>query len=108
MAYDEKLAERVRSALGRKRGLSEKKMFGGICFFLRGNMIGGIRENELILRVGDGAEKALKRKHTRPFDITGRTMRGFVMVEPAGFRSKASLENWLKPAVANARSLPPK
>ncbi len=89
MAYDEQLATRIRKVLARRKGFSEKKMFGGVAFFLGGNMccgLGGMGRDELVLRLGGKrAEKALKKRHTKVFDLTGRPMKGFVTVVPAGF-----------------------
>jgi len=72
MAYDEKLAERVREQLSPTAGISEKKMFGGLCFLLRGNMCCGILKDGLVLRLQPGrAEILLQRPHTHPMDFTG-------------------------------------
>ena len=61
MAYNEELATRVRKALGRRKGLKEQKMFGGIAFMLRGHMCCGVQDDDLMLRLGpDLATKALK------------------------------------------------
>ena len=109
MAYNEKLAERVRKLLARRRGLVERKMFGGIAFMLRGNMCCGVLNDDLILRMGpELGEQALQRRNTREFDFTGRPMKGFVVVEPAGTKSKAALEGWLQKAVGFVKTLPPK
>jgi hypothetical protein len=76
MAYDEKLAGRVRSVLKGRRGVSEKKMFGGLCFLVRGNMACGIVDDELMVRVGpDAYEDALARTHCHEMDFTGRGLR---------------------------------
>ena len=109
MAYDEKLAERVRKALARRRGLTERKMFGGIAFMLRGNMCCGVQNDELILRLApEEAERALRKAHTRPFDMTGRPMKGFVVVTPGGHKTSAALRKWVEQAARFARSLPAK
>ena len=85
MAYDEQLAERVRPLMRRRKGFSEMKMFGGVGFSLSGNMCVGVWKEFLILRLGvENYETALSDPDTREFDITGRAMRGWVMVEPAG------------------------
>ncbi len=109
MAYDEGLAQRVREALTERRDLTEKKMFGGLCFLLGGNMCCGIVGDELMLRVGPEAyEEVLGRDHAREMDFTGRALRGMVYVGVDGIRTDDALESWLEPAVAFAGSLPPK
>jgi hypothetical protein len=109
VAYDEKLAERVRAVLAPRRDLSEKKMFGGVAFLLGGNMCCGVTGDDLMLRVGaDGEPRALRSRHARPCDFTGRPMRGLVMVGPRGYRGDAALRRWVDQAVAFAGSLPPK
>ncbi len=108
MAYDERLADRVRVILAGDPGLSERKMFGGLAFMLDGNMWCGIVDERLMLRLGaDLAEKALERTHVYPMDFTGRPMAGMVYVAPEGLRGKA-LRSWLEQAVGFARTLPPK
>ena len=109
MAYDEALADRIREALARERGVDEIKMMGGLCFMIRGHMALGVVGEQLMVRVGpEGYERALRRAHTREMDFTGRSMRGFVFVEPAGIRTKRSLSSWVAPATAFAKSLPPR
>jgi hypothetical protein len=109
MAYDEGLAERAREVLADLPGFVEKKMFGGIGFMLLGNMACGVNGNELIVRVGPANyEHALGEPQTRPFDMTGRPMRGWVMVAPEGLESDAGLEDWVQRGVEFALSLPPK
>jgi TfoX/Sxy family transcriptional regulator of competence genes len=109
MAYDEQVADRVRRALGRRKGLSERAMFGGLAFMMHGNMCCGVVGRDLMLRLGeDGANRALGRAHTRPMDFTGRPLKTMVYVEPAGIRTDRMLEGWLGLAVEFARSLPRK
>ena len=109
MAYDEKLADRVRRALSGREGLSERKMFGGIAFMLRGNMACGIVKDELMVRVGpERYDDALGRPHARPMDFTGRAMRGMVYVQPDGCRTDEALKLWVEQGLAFAASLPPK
>lgn len=108
MAYDEQLAERVREELQADPGFSERKMFGGLCFMLDGNMCAGVVGDRLMLRLGaDGATAALQRPNVTPMDFTGRPMRGFVTVQPEGLKG-AQLNRWVREAVARAESLPPK
>ena len=85
MAYDEGLAARVTEALGGQDGLVEKKMFGGIGYLVHGNMACGVNRNDLIIRVGPAAyEEALAHPHTDVFDMTGRPMKGWIVVRPEG------------------------
>jgi hypothetical protein len=109
MAFSEVLAARVRDALARKKGVEEKKMFGGIGFLLKGNMLVGVWKESLIVRLGpeDGAE-ALKEPHVKEFDITGRAMKGWVLVEPEGTLGDDQLSGWIQRAVKFVRSLPAK
>ncbi|HEX4824030.1 MAG TPA: TfoX/Sxy family protein [Candidatus Polarisedimenticolaceae bacterium] len=108
MAFDERSAERIRGSLAR-RGVSEKKMFGGIGFLLNGNMCVGIHGTELIVRLPpEETDTALARAHTRPFDLTGRAMKGWILVKPAGIKTEAQLRKWIDVAVAFASGLPAK
>lgn len=92
MAFDENLAARIRNALARMKYISEKKMFGGIVFMLSGNMLVGIWKDSLIVRLGqDQAEKALLEPHVMVFDITGRPMKNWVLVELQGVESDDQL-----------------
>ncbi len=109
MAYDEELAARIRSALAGRDGVTERKMFGGLAFMLRGNMCCGIVKTELMLRLGpEGADLALGRPHTRPMDFTGRPMTGMVFVAPAGLSTDEALEAWVDGAVSYVSTLPAK
>lgn len=109
MAYDEKLAERVREVLERRRGVSEKKMFGGLAFLVNGHMACGVQGDDLMVRVGpDAYDSALKKAGARPMDFTGRPLKGMVYVGPRGHRRKPSLETWVEQGLSYARSLPPK
>jgi TfoX/Sxy family transcriptional regulator of competence genes len=109
MAFDQKLAARIRAHLGKGREVSERKMFGGITFLLRGNMCCGVHREALIARIGtDEASRALAEPHTRVFDLTGRPMKAWVLVEPQGLATDAQLKRWVDRAARFARSLPPK
>ena len=109
MAYDQDLANRVREQLADEDAVTEKQMFGGIAFLLSGNMAVGVSREDLMVRVGkDQSDDALAQPHTRVFDMTGRPMRNWVLVEPAGVESDAQLSAWIGRGVAFARSLPPK
>jgi hypothetical protein len=109
MAYDEALAARVRAALGIGKGLSEKRMFGGLCFQVGGNMACGLIGAELMVRVGPEVyAEALRRPHAREMDFTGRPMKGFVVVAAAGLKSDADLRAWVGRGRAFAGALPAK
>lgn len=109
MAFDEKLAERIRKRLGKRPGLLEKKMFGGIAFLLKGNMCCGVHGPEMIVRLDpDQTDKALSERHTRLFDLTGRPMKGWILVEPKGLATEGDLAKWVGVSAKYAGSLPPK
>ncbi len=108
MHSDPKLTERLRRAAD-KSPLTERVMFGGVAFFLNSNMCCGIYHEFLILRIGEAqAEKALKKPHARPMDITGKPMRGWIMVAPEGCATKRQLERWIDKAITFVNNLPPK
>ena len=109
MAYDEKLAERIRAALGERAGVTEKKMFGGVAFLLRGNMFCGLIGDELMVRVGPANHaRALEAPHARPMDFTGRPMKGYVFVAAAGIRTAAGLTAWVTQGMDFVATLPAK
>lgn len=109
MAFDEALAQRIRRQLARRKDIEEKKMFGGIGFLLKGNMLVGVWKDSIIVRLGDqGGDDALKQPHVRVFDITGRAMKGWVLVAPEGVKSDDQLNNWIKQALEFVANLPAK
>ena len=110
MAYDEGLAERIRDHLDTVFDpWEEKRMFGGLCFMVRGHMAFGIVGEELMVRVGVSRwEAALARPHAREMDFTGKSLKGMVYASPPGLAEDADLEGWLDLGLANARELPPK
>jgi TfoX N-terminal domain len=110
MAFDEDLADRVRSLLVRERGLTEKRMFGGLAFLVNGNMaVSASGQGGLLVRVEpDETDRLASRAHVRPFEMRGRPMDGWLRVEVEGVRTKRQLETWVARGVAYARSLPPK
>jgi TfoX/Sxy family transcriptional regulator of competence genes len=110
MPYDEELANRIREQLAAADAVTEKAMFGGLAFLLRGNMAVGITSSdELMVRVGqDGADEALARPYTRPFDMSGRPMRGWIIVAREGLAGDPELGAWVQQGVQYARGLPPK
>jgi TfoX N-terminal domain len=109
MAFNEELAERIRQALARKKGIEEKKMFGCICFLINGNALAGVWKDRLIARLGpDEGEAALREPHVRAFDITGRAMRNWVAVEPEGVEDDDQLKDWIHRATKFVKTLPAK
>ena len=109
MAYDEGLAQRIREELEAREDVMEKKMFGGLCFMVGGNMSLGIVKGELMVRVGpDTYESALAEPHARKMDFTGRAMKGFVYVGSEGFEDDTDLRAWIERGAAFAGSLPVK
>jgi len=109
MPYSEPLADRVRDCLARRRGVTEKKMFGGLAFVLRGNMCCGILEDRLMLRLGEErTAAALEEPHTHPMDFAGRVIKTMLFVQPEGIDSDADLQRWVDRAVDFAQTLPRK
>jgi TfoX/Sxy family transcriptional regulator of competence genes len=109
MAFDEALAARIRALLADRKGITEKKMFGGIAFLLGGRMCCGVLDSDLVARVSAEDQPALLRKpQVRPMDFTGRPLKGFLYVGPAAIRTAVSLGAWIERCVAFARSLPAK
>ena len=109
MAFSEALAERVRQRLARRKNVEEKKMFGGVGFLLHGNMLVGVWKDSLIVRLGpDEGEEALKEPHVSEFDITGRAMKGWVLVAPEGVDADEQLKGWIERAVKFVGKLPAK
>ncbi len=109
MAFDENLAARIRTALARKKGVEEKKMFSGLGFLLNGNMLVGVWKNSMIVRLGDEqGEEALLEPHVKPFDITGKAMKGWVMVADEGVADKRAVKEWVQRAIKFVGKLPGK
>ena len=109
MAYDEAVAARMRGLMEGLRPYTEKRLFGGIAFFVNGNMACGVIGDRIMVRVGpEDYEEALARPHAGPFDMTGRPMRGWVSVEAAGHASEEGLAGWVEQGVAFAATLPAK
>jgi len=107
MAYDEGLAERLRELFARRRGVIEKRMFGGLCFMVGGYMAVGIVDDTLMARVGPEAyAEALRLPHVREMDFTGKPMKGYVYVDPPGFDAQADLEAWVERCVRFVSTLP--
>ncbi len=109
MAYDETLATRVRSLLAEQAGVSERKMFGGLAFMVRGHMVCGVLDTDLIVRVGPEAyEATLEESHVRTMEVSGRPMRGMVFVASRGVGRDTALAAWVNKALGYVRTLEPK
>ncbi len=109
MGYDEKTADRVRRILSTRGDVIEKKMFGGLCFMVNGNMCCGLTSTAFMVRVGpERYGEALAQPHARPMDFTGRPLTGMVYVDPAGYKTDAALAKWVRRGVAFVSVLPPK
>jgi TfoX/Sxy family transcriptional regulator of competence genes len=109
MACDALLVKRIETLLRRKRSVTQKKMFGGICFLVNGNMCCGVEGDKLVVRVGpEHYEQLLQRRHVKPMDFTGRPLRGFIYVMSEGLSGQKTLHSWLEWGIRYARSLPEK
>ena len=108
MAFDAGLADRIRVVLTGTRGVSERKMFGGLAFLVDGHMACGVVKSELMLRLGDtGAAAAVARPHARPMDFTGKPMKSMIYVGAEGIDSDGALGEWVGMAVGFVKTLPP-
>ena len=106
MAYDETLAGRVRAVLQSDKDIEEKHMFGGIGFLLHGNMACGVHKDWLIIRIGkDRYQESLSLPYVREFDLTGRAMTGWIVVEPEGYHDDVELEEWIQAGLDFAATL---
>jgi TfoX/Sxy family transcriptional regulator of competence genes len=106
MPYNKELEARIQKIVSSWKHTDSKKMFGGICHLLGGNMFCGVYKDFLILRLGEKkATEALKLPFVKPFDITGKPMKGWVMVEKQGFAGEKDLKEWLEHAKGFAKTL---
>jgi TfoX/Sxy family transcriptional regulator of competence genes len=109
MAFSEALAERIRQRLARRKHVEERKMFGGVGFLINGNLLVGVWKQSLVVRLGpDEGEAALQEPHVKEFDITGRPMKNWVLVEPEGVEDDDQLGGWIQRAVQFVGTLPVK
>jgi TfoX/Sxy family transcriptional regulator of competence genes len=110
MAYDEDLANRLRELLADEDAVTEKKMFGGLAFLVRGNMaVSASRNGGLLARIDPAdTEAALARSHVALMEMRGRTMDGWITVAPEGVKNKRQLRAWVDRSLAFVRTLPPK
>jgi len=108
MAYDESLAKRIDELVKGKKGVTRKEMFGGIAYLLNGNMCVGVHKDELIIRYDPKkTEEITTDKHVRPFDITGRPMKGWSLVNKEGTKG-SGLDKWFEFSLSYVKSLPAK
>ena len=109
MTYSTSLEDKIEDFVLQWDGIEKKKMFGGICYLINGNMSFGVWKDYLIVRMGPNlAAEKLKQDHVRQFDITGKPMKGWVMVEKASWNKKDELTGWLDIGRSFASSLPKK
>jgi hypothetical protein len=109
MAYDKAAAERVRQVLAGRADLVERRMMGGLCFMVGGNMCCGVTGAALMVRVGStGYAAALAEPHVRPMEIGDRRPGGFVLVAPEGWPTEAALAAWVRRGLDFVATLPPK
>ncbi len=109
MAYDAALEQRIDVLVNAWSGLAKRKMFGGVGYVIEGNMAFGIWKHSLVVRCGPERQaECLRERHTSRFDITGRPMKGWLLVDPAGFAGEPALRRWLSLGYAYAGTLPPK
>lgn len=106
MVYDASLEKRLRAAVPNTPDISDKAMFGGVAFLTDGKMFIGIVKDDLMVRVGpDAHDDALKKPHVRTMDFTGRPMKGYVFVAPAGTKTSAAIAPWVDASLAHVRTL---
>ena len=110
MAYDQDFADRVRDALSMREGLTERKMFGGIGFMIRGNMACGVTStSELMVRIApEDSEAALAEEHVREFEMSGKKMSGWLIVAREGVATDEDLAGWVDAGADHAASMPAK
>jgi TfoX/Sxy family transcriptional regulator of competence genes len=109
MAYDTKLENKIDEAIKNWKNVEKKKVFGGVCYLLKGNMALGIWNELLIVRVDKKeADQSLKERHVEPFNLSGRPASGWVMVKEPGWKNRAGLEKWIGSGKRFAQSLPEK
>ncbi len=109
MHSDPKLTARIETATKDWRGFAPKKMFGGVAWMLHGNMCVGIWHDSLVVRCGPADWSAhLKKKHVREMDVTGRSLKGWLLVDAPAIDTSVGLKNWLETARAFVGTLPKK
>ena len=107
MAYDADLAEKIEALIKKRKNVTRKDMFGGVGFLLNGNMCLGVHKNDLIVRFNPNkTNELMKKAHVKPFDITGRPMKGWLLV--SGEAAREELNQWLDISLEFVQTLPAK
>ena len=109
MAYDQEIQKQIEGLYG-KEGLRSKRMFGGVCYLYGGNMAFGIYKDNIVIRLGspEEARKAIESGAALPFDITGKAMKGWVMIPKKSLKTADQFRRWLDKGLAFAKTLPKK
>jgi len=106
---DKQLESRLRGLLSRRKDVSEKRMIGGLCFMVDGQMCFGVNNSGLLVRVSPQARKRfLTMAHVRSMRMAGKALLGYVLVEAAGFESDAALKRWVERGLDFAATHPKK
>ena len=109
MAYSEALEQRIKDHIGDHPAVVDKKMFGGVAFLLQHNMAVGVHKEDLMVRVGpDRHDDSLAQPGVVVFDISGRPMKGWILVQADAIADDDALSNWIEQGMDFAGSLPPK
>ena len=110
MPYDKAMEAIIQELYVGEQGLTAKPMFGGVCYLVGGNMAFGIYKDNLIIRLGspERAQQEIDSGRALPFDITGKAMKGWVMIPKAGLDATRDYKKWLDRGLAFAKTLPPK
>ncbi|MFO0866551.1 MAG: TfoX/Sxy family protein [Gemmataceae bacterium] len=109
VAFSEQLVRRIRSFLSQRKGIEEKRMFGCVGFLVRGHVFVGVWKDSLIVRIGqDAYEDSLLEPYVRAFDITGKPMKGWAVVEPRGIETDGQLHAWIERTLKFSTMLPKK
>ena len=109
MAYNKLIEKRIDDLIAPWPNMEKKKMFGGVCYLTRGNMCFGIWQEYLIVRTDSAtAQKQMQKDHIRPFDITGKPMKGWFMVSEEGWPTDSTMIEWLTIGLDFALTLPVK
>jgi TfoX/Sxy family transcriptional regulator of competence genes len=110
VAYDEELADRIRELIGSESALTEKKMFGGLAFLIGGNMaLAASGQGGVLVRVDPAqSDELVAATNARLMEMRGRSMQGWLRVDPEDLRTKRQLAKWVDLGTTYARSLPAK
>jgi TfoX/Sxy family transcriptional regulator of competence genes len=110
VAYDKAIEAVIQDIYAGEQGLTSKRMFGGVCYLVGGNMAFGIYKDNLSVRLGspERAQQEIDSGRVLPFDITGKVMKGWVMIPKAGLATPRDYQEWLDRGLAFAKTLPPK